>query len=259
MPSLADLQASFAAALLDPEAAAPAALGLPAGRRFAVHRNNRAVALVEALEAAFPAVRRLAGAAFFRAVTRAYIDCEPPRSPVMLLYGERFGAFLDGFPPAAGVPYLGDVARLEWARLAAYHAADTEPLALDRLAAVPEEALPALRLSLHPSLRLLRSRFPVATLWQAAAGGDAGPADMMRGEAVAVLRPKLSVETRVLPAGGYAFIAALAAGEALGAAAEAALAAAPESALAEHLQGLFALGAVVALVPPPLNEDRAVQ
>jgi hypothetical protein len=258
MLSLAELQAGFAAALTDPALAVPAGLRQPAQRRFDVHRNNRAAGLIDVLEAAFPVVRRLVGAEFFKAAAQVYIDREPPRSPVLLLYGQAFGAFLDGFAPAAGVPYLGDVARLEWARIAAYHAADAEPLSVTRLASVPEASLPGLRFALHPSLQLLRSRFPVASLWAATSGTDAVAAvDMTRGEEIAVLRPMLSIEVRVLPPGGHAFIAALAAGMDLEAAAEAVLAAAPGSNLAAHLQGLFALGAVSALVLPTPQQDQA--
>jgi hypothetical protein len=102
----------------------------------------------------------------------------------------------------------------------------------------------------------LFSRWPVASLWAATTGADAGVAvDMKRGEDVAVLRPMLSVELRVLPPGGRAFIAALAAGDTLAAAAEAAVAAAPNSDLAHHLQGLFALGAVTALDLPDSQQE----
>jgi hypothetical protein len=240
--SLADLQGDFAAALTDPALLPPAGLRAPALRRFAVYRNNRMAGLAENLEAAFPAVRRLVGEAFFAATASAYVTQQPPRSPVLLLYGESFGDFLDGFPPAAGVPYLGDVARLEWARRFACHAADAIPLPVASLAEVPEAALPALRFTLHPSLRLVTSRWPVASLWAATA-----EVDMARGEDVAVLRPELTVEVRVLPPSGLTFIAALAGGATLGVAAEVALAAAPDGDLAAHLHGLFALGAVTAL------------
>jgi hypothetical protein len=256
VPSLAETQAAFAAALAEPSLPVPAGLRPPAKRRFDVHRNNRAAGLIEVLEASFPAVRRLVGADFFKAAAKAYIRQSPPASPVLLLYGERFGDFLEAFEPAGGVPYLGDVARLEWARLAAYHAVDAAPLSVARLAEVPQASLPALRFTLHPSLHLLFSRWPVASLWAATTGADAGVAvDMKRGEDVAVLRPMLSVELRVLPPGGRAFIAALAAGDTLAAAAEAAVAAAPNSDLAHHLQGLFALGAVTALDLPDSQQE----
>jgi len=240
VPSLAELQADFAAALADPTLPAPAG----SGRRFDVHRNNRAVSLIEALEANFPVVRRLVGNDFFHAAAKAYIRRHPPRSPVLLLYGETFGAFLEDFEPARDVSYLGDVARLEWARLNAFHAADAEPLSVARLAEVPRERLAELRFTLHPSLQLLASRWPIASLW---AGDDA---DMKKGQAVAVIRPALNVDLRILPPGGHGFVTALAAGATLDAAAEAAVAREPDFDLATHLQGLFALGAVVALMLP---------
>ncbi len=263
-PSLAELQRDFAAALRDPERAPPAGLrradGRPETRRFDVHRNNRMAALIETLEAAFPAVARLVGPAFFRAAAKAYIAAHPPRGPVLLLYGARFGDFLDGFEPAAGVPYLGDVARLEWAWLAAYHAADAEPVPLDRLGALPAAAQATARLTLHPSLTLLRARFPVASLRDAVLGaGDPDGVDMARGEDVAVLRPDLSVRVRVLPPGGYAFATALAAGRDLGTAAAEAADAAPDFDLAAHLAGLFDLGAVAAVhaaADPPAHGPR---
>jgi hypothetical protein len=262
MPSLAALQDAFAAALTDPCLPPPSGLRRPAegprSRRFDVYRNNMAISLIEALEAAFPAVHRLVGDTFFKAAAKAYIRREPPRSPVLLLYGEGFGAFLDGFAPAASVPYLGDVARLEWARLYAYHAADAEPLSIARLAAVPQAALPETRLVLHPSLRLLRSRFPVASLWAATRGADSDvEVDMRRGEEVIVLRPALSVDARVLPEGGYAFIERLATGDPLGEAAGAAAGSCPGFDLAPHLQGLFQLGAVVAIAPPAPDSQQA--
>ncbi len=262
MQGLSDLQAAFAAALVDPALPVPAAVRrqvrLPQSRRFDVYRNNMMVSLIEALEAAFPAVRCLVGADFFKAAAKAYIRQTPPASPVLLLYGESFGDFLDGFAPAASVPYLGDVARLEWARLFAHHAADAAPLEIGRLAAVPESDLETVRLRLHPSLRLLGSRFPVARLWAAASGADPSvEVDMKRAEQVAVLRPALSVDVRVLPSGGYDFMVHLAEGKPLGAAAEAALRNCPDFDLALHLRGLFQLGAVVAIEPPNSQAQQA--
>lgn len=262
MPRLADLQADFAAALADPALPAPAGLrresALAQSRRFDVYRNNRMVSLIEAMEAAFPVVHRLVGADFFKAAAKVYVRHFPPRSPVLLLYGESFGDFLDGFEPAAGVPYLGDVARLEWARLAAYHAADAEPLSIAHLAELPQQLLPELRFVIHPSLHLLNSRWPAASLWAATSGADPSRAvDMKAGEAVAVLRPMLSVEVRVLPPGGYAFLSALAAGSSLGAAAELALTAHDDFDLVRHLQGLFALGAVAAVHLPDTPSQQA--
>jgi hypothetical protein len=61
----ADFQDFFARALLDPVHAVPAAIRgaarRRADRRFAVHRNNVVVGLINALAERFPVVSRLVG------------------------------------------------------------------------------------------------------------------------------------------------------------------------------------------------------
>src|SRR5208282_6505876 len=105
---------AFAAALADPAASPPATtrgrLGVPDARRFSVYRNNVAVGLIGALEARYPASRRIAGDDAFRGLARAFVRAVKPRSPVMIAYGEDFPEFLAAH---AGVePCLPDVARL---------------------------------------------------------------------------------------------------------------------------------------------------
>jgi hypothetical protein len=248
VPPLAEIQASFARALRDPATPVPEFLrGAPgARRRFDVYRNNVAVSLTEALEAAFPVVLALVGRDFFRAAARAYIDRHPPETPVLLLYGQSFGTFLDGFPPAAPAPYLGDVARLEWARLAAHHAADAASLGIDALAALPRDRMAEATFELHPSLAVIRSRWPVFSIWaESADPGRRIEVDMKRAEDALVGRPDQETSTRLLPAGGAAFMAALGRGETLEAAANRAAESMPDFDLAYHLRGMFEAGAVV--------------
>lgn len=204
----------MAAALLDP--AAPA----PGGARFAVHRNNVVAGLVAALGAAYPAVRALTGEAFFDAAAALHVRAFPPSSPVMLLYGEAFPDWIARFPPAGGLPYIGDVARLERAWLETFHAAEAEPLSGARLAALPPGRAEGARLRPHPALRLVPSRYPVASL-RAASTGREGPAvDLARAETAIVSRPGAEVSVRMAAPGEAAFAAALLAGETLGAMAE---------------------------------------
>jgi hypothetical protein len=251
---LSDTQASFADALRDPALPAPYGVRRPAGRtgtrRFDVYRNNVAVSLTEALEDAYPAVRKLVGDDFFKAAARVFIDAEPPRSPVLLLYGRGFGDFLDGFEPAGSVPYLGDVARLEWARRAAYHAEDAPTLAIDALAPFGEDTVSTLRFTFHPAFSMIASRWPVVSLWSASTDPlTEARVDMAKGEDALVARPDLAVDTRVAPPGAAGFIAPLVAGETLGEAARAASEADAGFDLAGHLAGLFSIGAVSAVSP----------
>lgn len=254
MSSLAELQAAFVRALRDPDSPVPRPVrntaAAPSTRRFNVYRNNMVVSLVDALKATFPAIHRLVGEDYFNAVARAYIDQHPPDSPVLLRYGRRFGEFLEQFPTASGVPYLGDVARLEWARIHALHAADAEPAGIEALASLPEEVLSEVRLVLHPSVMHIASRWPVVALWSACMNPDeAGDVDMNTAQTAVVARPALRVGVHAAPPGGGAFLNALANGSTLGAAAEQAMAANGAFDLAGQLQFVFQIGAVATVNP----------
>jgi len=233
-------------ALLAPERPVPSGIDRP--ERFAVYRNNVVVGLIEALAAAYPATKALVGERFFNAMAGVHVRAEPPTSPVLILYGAGFAAFIEGFAPARRLPFLADVARLERLWLEAFHGAEAAPVPLDALARLPEAALAEACLALHPTAGLLASRHPVAALWAADTGRDTRDAvDLGRAETVLVLRPHDRVELHLLEPGEAAFVAALRAGRPLGAAAEAALAVAPGFRFAAALGRIFAVGAVTAI------------
>ncbi len=247
-PMSPETQAGFAAALLDPSR--PAAQAVRDPRRFAVWRNNVVVGLSEALEATYPAVRALVGEDFFRAAAREYLRAHPPRTPVLLWWGGAFAAFLDAFPPARSVAYLGDVARLEWARREAYHAADAAPLGVEALAGLAPEALERTRLAPHPALRLVASRYPLVALW-AETTGRAPPSalDLKQSQTALVVRPLDAVDTSAPAPATAAFLRAVAAGRTLGEAAQAGAAAGAFD-LAAAIAGLFAAGCVAGVRAP---------
>ncbi len=190
--------------------------GGPVGRRFDVYRNNVAGGLTRALEAGFPAVRRLVGEAFFAAMAGVFLRAHPPKGRVLMLYGDAFPGFLEGFGPVAHLGYLADVARLEQALREAYHAADHVALPL---AGLSPERLMGMRLALAPSARVVRSRWPVRSIWAANMRG--GPSPAPGPEDVLVLRAGFDPEPHLLPPGGADFVAALQAGLPLAAAMEA--------------------------------------
>ncbi len=235
-------QADFRAALLDPNRDVPEGLcdpqGRPAGKRFDVYRNNVVASLVEALATGFPVIEKLIGAGRFRQLAVEYSRAHPPRSPLMMHMGGDLPAFLEGFAPLAGYGYLADVARLELAMRASYHAADAAPLDPSRLAALPPEALGAARLTLAPSVRLVESRWPIVQLWRFNMEG--GPKPGAVAETALVTRPGYDPQITAIGAGDAAFLTALAAGQTIGAAADAATGRAPEFDLIALLGMLFA-------------------
>jgi Putative DNA-binding domain len=237
-------QNDFARALLDRELPVPAGVvahnsGRPQ-KRFAVYRNNMMVSLLSALEARFPATRKIAGEEFFKAAARRFIAAEPPRSPVMMFYGDAFPSYLADFAPARSVPYLADVARLESARTRTYHAADAKPLTRDALAAAPLDALIGMRFTLHPSLEIVSSSYPIVTIFAMNSGSmELAPITDWRGEDALVVRPEYEVEVRHLSLSARIFLQNLADKKPLGEAAGAASAAGANFDLAENLAALF--------------------
>lgn len=245
-------QDRFAKALLDPARPVPDAIAAQSGGsedRFAVYRNNVVVGIGDSLAATYPVVAALVGAEFFNAMAGVFVRSMPPTSPIMIDYGGDLADFIAGFTAADGLPYLADVARLEWAISRAYHAADAEPITLAALAGIAEAALGCVRPRLHPSLRLVRSPWPIAAIWRAHQGGDPATASAAlpeTGECAMVVRPGLEVDIRVLDGAVFDFVAALAAGETLDAALERlATADAPDAAVC--LAQLFETGAVVGI------------
>lgn len=241
------VQAQFAAALREPGLARPASLISESGEvaaRFDVYRNSVVGGLVRALAARFPAVERLVGEEFFAAMAREFVFRHPPTSPVLLEYGVTFPDFVAAFEPAAELPYLADVARLENARVRAYHAADVEPLPPPKLACASPDRLAELAFEIHPSASVLRSDHPIVAIWSMNVGeAEVGTIERWIAEEVLVTRPRMRVETRRLAPGGAAFLQNLAAGARLGEAARAAAAEQPEfdlpAVLAEALGGGF--------------------
>lgn len=245
------LQREFAAALLDPERPCPAQLktwnGSDPAVRFAVYRNNVVASLTDALGETFPVVRQLVGEAFFRAMARCHVRAAPPRTRILAHYGASFAAFIEDFAPAAGLPYLPDVARLEFLRVRACHAADAPVADAGALAALLGEParLPHLRLDLHPSLALLCSPFAIVSLWAAHQGAlDIARVDPGRAEDALVLRNGLEVEVIGLAPGEAVLIGLLQEGLPLGRAAGEAAALAPGLNLAAPLAQLIRTGAI---------------
>jgi hypothetical protein len=242
---------TFAAALFDPTAPVPTSIPAACPSRaqsgFAIYRNNVIASLIKAVGQRYPVVRRLAGEESFDSVAHQYVLKRPPQSPVLIEYGADFAQFVRSLGPEAIYEYLADVAVLEWLRGRAYHAAEVDPVSRDAFASLVPERLDTVRLQLHPSVSLLRSRFPVVTVWESGqdACDDEGAMFHRWGpECALVARPFFDVQVWRLTTGGYAFIQALGQLATLSAAATAGLAVEPEFNLADAFTMLIESGIV---------------
>jgi uncharacterized protein len=208
MPSLLEQQRGFAAALLAADATSP---------RMAVYRSNVYGNWRGALAGAYPVVRRIVGEEYFEALARGYAAAFPSVSGDLHEYGQRLAEYLAAHADTQDLPYLPDVARLEWLAHRAHYAADPSPFDNSR----PTEA------RLAPACALLESEWPLARIWDAhQEGGDPASVDLAAGpDRVLVHRAHWRVEVCSPRPGDYRFLERLGAGDALGAALEAAVAA----------------------------------
>lgn len=136
-------------------------------RRMDIYRNNVFYSLGTALAELYPVVKKLTGDDFFNATAHAFLHNYPPRQAAMVRFGEEFPDFLQKFEHTVSLPWLANVGRLELMWHQSYHAADANSLTAEDFAAIPMDRLVNIRLELHPSIKLLDSRYPVLQIWQA--------------------------------------------------------------------------------------------
>lgn len=214
--------------------------------RLAIHRHNIELSLARALGATFSTVKALVGEAFFRQAAQAFVARALPTQPVLAEYGADFARFIAAYPPAQGLPYLADVARLDWALNVAFHSPRLE--AAD-LAAVPPERLAASALVLAPGVALVRSPYPLDLIWAASQPGvSEGTVDLDNGAAcLLVLRRAGDATFVALGEGEAAFVEALGTGQVVERAAGAAYAVEPAFDLTAAFARLVACEVFVAL------------
>lgn len=249
-----DYAATFAPGLTNPELDAPddavSRRGKGVVKRYNVYRNNVTVSLIDALAAIYPAVQRITGVEFFRAMARFHVRATPPVSPLLFEYGRDFPSFIESYEYAREMPWLADTARIERAWLDAYHAADVTPLGAQALANVDHAALAQVRFVPHPAARIVRSRYPaVAIFAMNRSDGPVTPLNSSDAEDALVTRPEDEVIVSRLPAGGAAFLMTLLEGEPLGAAVQLAFEESEAFDLAANLSAMISAGVFSAIEP----------
>jgi hypothetical protein len=230
MRDLLEIQSDFAAALRDRDATSRTGRWLAGDatcveQRVAIYRANMVASADKALSAAYPVARQVVGAEFFHGLARVYRHETPSTSGDLTDFGAEFPAFLAGFEHTQSLPYLPDLARLEWAVHRAYGAADALPWDAGALAAVDPGRHEAIRFDWSAGTAVIDSRFPIARIWTIHQAGHDGEfaVDWNEPQCALVARDGFVVDVSVLAPGDAAFMTASLAGSALGEAAADAL------------------------------------
>jgi len=249
--ALRELQAAFVAHLLsnDDASAAPSIAGdsIPAVARLRVHRHHVFTSLGKALAATFPTVQRLVGEECFMALARGFVATTLPQGPVLAEYGAAFPGFLQDHPSVRALPYIADVARLEWALNTAFYSPVEHGLTSTDLSAIPIEELPLQRLTLAVGTALIRSDYPLDAIWATAQPGAPDQTVDLGAGGVRLLVFRRPDDAGFVGLGGgeAALAAALMPGASLEEAASAAAAAEPDLDLSRAFARLLGLGVLL--------------
>lgn len=250
IPNLLDWQRGFAAAIDgrdDTIAAWVEPHGLDAGSRLAIYRHANEATYTRALRESYPTVLALLGEEYFDHLGAIYRHEHPSRGGNLQNFGAHFAEFLDAFAPVnPHPPYIADSARLDWLRQLAALAADAAPVDRERRAAAAASDPERLSVSLHPSVGLLRSDYPVwrIHLWCQA---PSSPAPHLEdgAESVLVWREHEEVAAVAVAAASAAFIGLLQFGRSIRAAAALALDVDHEFDVAECVGALLARDLII--------------
>ena len=192
--------------------------GSPGEARLAVYAGGYQTRVREALAEVYEAVHRVLGEGPFEALSRAYAERHPSHDYNLSLTGRHLPEFLAGSSWAERLPFLPDLARLEWTVCRAFHAADRPPCDVRPLAALPLDAWTGVRVGFQPSVAIVSSAWPVLDLWEARQqpSGTIDIALVNRPQDVLVFRRGLEVRCARLDVGQKRVLERLLAGEPLG-------------------------------------------
>ncbi len=200
--------------------------GLSGSRRLGIYQHSVSNGLCDALAGVFEVVKKLVGDEFFAHVAESYVREHPSTSGNVHDFGRTFPEYLETFLGLEALPYLPDVARLEWAYHGSFHSPVEKILNTEKLAQVPESKYDQLTLFLSPACYLLRSNFPVLRIWQVNQDDYEGDeiVDLAEGGVeLAIVREGNQIAFHSLMPGTFAMLKAFSDGESFNHSCEAAL------------------------------------
>jgi uncharacterized protein (UPF0276 family) len=223
---LAASQQAFVTGLFNAAESAPALAAFKGDvneHRYALYRGNLVTTWNKTLASAYPVIAQLVGEEFFGGLSQEYGRAHPSASGDLNEFGSHFAAFLAAFPHTASLPYLPDMARLEWTMHRAHYAPDAPAMTSSDLSAIAPDQLEECHLPLRPAVSVIASEWSVVPLWLAhQPGGPPFPDEMAAASYGLIARPRWKIALVPLSRASHAVLAVLHGGGSFGAALDAA-------------------------------------
>lgn len=138
---------------------------IPLDTRLKIYRNHIVTTLSEVLVMNFPLVEIITGEDFLKTAAKIYLFDNPPTEACLDRYGTSFPDFLTSYQHASNLPYLPDIARLDWVMNEARISKEDSTLTADDLAAADPNTLEPSIFQLKKCVRLLKSNYPLDRIY----------------------------------------------------------------------------------------------
>lgn len=225
-PSLSETQRWFKSHLLDEPSSVDVALnsqgGVPGTERLGVYKEGYDVRIREALAEVYEAVRFVLGEPRFAVMAAEYAKRYHSRDYNLSRVGRHLPEFLKQSEYANGLPFIPDLARLEWLIADAFHSFHETPLVPADLAGISEERLLGARIIFQSGVAVCRSSWPVLDIWNARkTSRDKVDVNLVdRPQSLLVCRTGLQVRCELLESWQFEFLSSLLQGDTMDAASE---------------------------------------
>lgn len=162
--------------------------------------------LLDSIAEDFPALRLLVGDETFWNLMEAYLEAVPATSFTLRHLGRSLARFIAEQPDLLPHPvYAHDMARLEYAVMEAFEAAEHVP--------IPPSKLAGSCIALQPHVHLLELRTPADKIWRDAGKGrplgQLHPPSDRSARFVAVFRRDFEIEVETMPWPAYSILSAV--------------------------------------------------
>jgi hypothetical protein len=133
--------------------------------RLTIYAEAYFARISDSLAEDFSSVKRLVGEEGFLQLVSDYLKEYPSRFENLAEVGYAFSNFLSLHEVSEFIPYIADLANLEWLLIESFYAPDGELLNWETVREISPETWKNARFNLNPSVRLMHSSWSVDRFW----------------------------------------------------------------------------------------------
>ena len=181
-------------------------LSLQDSARLHIYKNNIYHSQQQALAAQFPIVKQLVGERFFNGCCVEYIKNNTDNSSAMIYTGQLFSNFLQNFPPCSSLPYLSDIAALEWQTQRVRLACEQSAMCVQDFEQIDIERLQHSQVHYISALHLMQSDYGIYDIWamhQADAAKQNNSIDINQSQQLLITRQQQQMHVLPLSQANY--------------------------------------------------------